>query len=102
VIVQVNASGRQHPVQPGHGHDVGANHAQEFRIRSEPHFTHVQHMAAGRAELRGVGGEAAQGLIQRLQDSGPGPEVVTGLRPNPVVRGAARQARVNHDLLEAS
>jgi len=52
-VDQVDLDRRRHLGQPRHGHDVAADHDDEFRARSEAHLAHVYDVIRRRgAQLR--------------------------------------------------
>src|SRR5947207_8151761 len=62
VRADVDAVRGRHPGEPGHGHDVAADHDHEFRARREPHLANVDHVVRRRAAQFRVGGEGVLGL----------------------------------------
>src|SRR5882762_7129405 len=56
-VDQIDFVRRRDLRQPGHGHDVAADHHHELGAGGEAHLADVDHVAVGRAAGRGIGGE---------------------------------------------
>src|SRR5258706_4685413 len=63
VVIKVDRASRRHLREARHGHDVAADHHDELRPGSEPHFANVHDVPGRRAAQQRVGRERALRLL---------------------------------------